>query len=102
MKQYEIPNAAKLKEAIALMKNPGEAEKVKAVATVWSVMERKGIQAHLRVTIELGRSAVLMRHTPNNSIILGDMHLKRAREFVKGLVECDENTQAFVPDHGTR
>lgn len=102
MKRYVIPNAEKLKEAIGLMKNPNEAEKAKAVATVWSVMERKGVQAHLRVCIELGRSAVLVRYTPNDSIILGDMHLNRAREFVKGLVECNEKPQAVVPDHGAR
>lgn len=102
MKKYEISSASKFKEAILLMKDPVEARKAQSVATVWSVMERKGIQVHLRVCIELGRSAVLVRYTPNDSIILGDMHLNRAREFVKGLVECNEKPQAVVPDHGAR
>lgn len=92
MKRYEIPSASKLKEAIELMKNPEEMQKAKSVATVWSVMERKGFQKHLHLHVELGRSAVLVRRTQDGPIILGDMHLTRTREFVKGLVETNESS----------
>lgn len=91
MKQYEIPSASKLKEAIPLMKDPAEAHKVQSVATVWSVMERKGFQKHLHVHIELGRNAVLVRRTHDGPIILGDMHLTRTRAFVKGLKEYENS-----------
>lgn len=92
MKKYEIPSASKLKEAIELMKNITEAQKARSVATVWNVMERKGFQKHLHVHIELGRNAVLVRRTRDGPIVLGDMHLTRTREFVKGLDETNESS----------
>lgn len=92
MKKYEIPNASKLKEAIPLMKDPVEAHKAQSVATVWSVMERKGFPKHLYVYIELGRKARLIRMASGDLIVLGEMHLGKTREFVKGLNETNESS----------
>lgn len=91
MKIFDIPNASKMKEAVELLKSQSDRQKAQSITTVWSSMERKGFQKHLTVYVELGRSAVLIRRTQNERIILGDMHLTRTREFVKGLEENDEN-----------
>lgn len=92
MKVYIIPNASKLKEAIELMKNPVEAKKAKSVATVWSVTERRGLTKSFKVYVEVGRKAQLLRRADNELIVLGDMHLPRTREFVKGLIETNESS----------
>lgn len=92
MKKYAISDATTLKQAVELMKTPEEAQKAKSVATVWSVMERKGKPHNLTVYIEMGRKARLIRKAEDNLIVLGDMHLTRTREFVKGLKETHENS----------
>lgn len=92
MKIYNIPDATTLKQAIELIKTPSEAQKAKSVATVWSVMERKGKTHNLTVYIEMSRKARLIRKAEDNLIVLGDMHLTRTREFVKGLKETHENS----------
>lgn len=92
MKIYIIPDATTLKQAIELIKTPAEAQKAKSVATVWSVMERKGNPHNLTVYIEMSRKARLIRKAEDNLIVLGDMHLTRTREFVKGLKETHENS----------
>lgn len=92
MKRYEIPSASKLKEAIVLMRNSTEVPKATAVAKVWSIEERKGSGKHFRVYVELGRKAQLFRKVGSESLFLGDMHLTRTREFVKGLKETNESS----------
>lgn len=90
MKRYEIPNAAKLKEAIPLMKDPVEAHKAQSVATVWSIVERQGSNKRFHVFIDLGRKACLHRKVGNDLIMLGEMRLVKTREFVKGLEESED------------
>lgn len=90
MKRYEIPNAAKLKEAIPLMKDPVEAHKAQSVATVWSIVERQGSNKRFHVFIDLGRKACLHRKVGNDLIMLGEMRLGKTREFVKGLEESED------------
>lgn len=92
MKKYEIPNASKLKESMELMKNPIDAHKVQLIASVWSTEERKGSNKRFRVLIELGRKACLCRLSGGDMIVLGEMHLGKTREFVKGLKETNESS----------
>lgn len=92
MKRYKIPNASKLKEAIGLMKNPTEAHKVQLIASVWNTEERKHSNKRFHVYVDLGRKACLLRKERGDLVALGDMHLTRTREFVKGLVETNESS----------
>lgn len=87
MKIYQLDSPYKLREAISLMKDEGAARSAGNLATVWSVATRQGKPNAFTVYIKLGRSASLCRAREGREIVLGDMRLKSAREFVLGLNE---------------
>lgn len=89
MKAYLISTPEQLKAAAECVKWSNDKRKVLDFATVWSATIRKQPDKPFpfKVTLELGRQAILFREKNGAKTPLGTMLLTGAREFAKGLAE---------------
>lgn len=88
-KVYLISTPEQLKTAAESVKWATDKRKVLDFATVWSatVRQQPDKPFPIKVTLELGRQAILFREKRGTKTPLGTMILKGAREFAKELVE---------------
>ena len=87
MKRYSIDSPERMKTAIPLMKNRDGVWAANNLAVAWSASARRGQSDAFTVYINLGRSAYVYRLSNGMPIIVGEMYLAKAREFVKDLKE---------------
>lgn len=91
MKVYTLSTPEQLKAAAEIAKWQNDRLKMQAVATVWSSSIRQNPEANIpfRVTIELGRSAIVFKESDKEKTPLGNLYVVGARQFVadEGLVE---------------
>lgn len=90
-KVFLISSPEQLKAAVESVKWSNDKRKVQDFATVWSATIRKQPDKPFpfKVTLELGRQAIIFREKDGVKTPLGTMLLTGAREFLKGLVEDD-------------
>ena len=91
MKIYTLSTPEQLKAAAGMAKRPNDARRMRDVATVWSSAIRRKPDARIpfRITLELGRSAIVFKENDREKAPLGNLYVIGAREFAKedGLVE---------------
>ncbi|MBR3503827.1 MAG: hypothetical protein IKO07_06235 [Clostridia bacterium] len=87
MKRYSIDSPEKLKAAVPLMKNRDGVWAANNLAVAWSAAARRGQPDAFTVYINLGRNAFVFRLSQKSPVIVGEMYLAKAREFVKDLKE---------------
>ena len=91
MKIYTLSTPEQLKAAAGMAKRPNDARRMRDVATVWSSAIRRKPDARIpfRITLELGRSAIVFKENDREKAPLGNLYVIGARELAKeeGLVE---------------
>lgn len=84
MKVYTLTHPDQLKVLAGSARSQEEAAHMRSFAVVWSAQRRKGPEkSPIRVTLELGRQAMLYREVNGTRRPLGTVKLSAARAFAK-------------------
>lgn len=89
MKAYSISSPEQLRTAADIAKWQNDMRRMRDVATVWSSAIRQNPDARIpfKITLELGRSAIVFKENGREKIPLGNLYVAGAREFAKELSE---------------